>query len=637
MENASTQFPNLNPDDMQPTDIGAKKEDEVSTNSTSAEANAVDDKPFTSSPSIHLYNQSDLKNETGKQIELSDSSRKDEYKVLEVDFPEEEIGEDCDIVKQQEPSQFKIEEEFNASNVLENEIIAVEESVVCLDGDGDEDAPGDKDETGISVIAADETSVLDCDEIRNTIPIPAQNENDSKEAGAPPQTKSNAKDDKCGDNKDRKEKFQLSTDLEKQAEEALIEKQHCHSKVNTNKNYKEKVIENGKDHDDIDNSCGNVGTVNDELSADEEDAENETDTQAKSSLDVSTKKNDVQRETITNDDATRTEETPGGSGTAAEHELSESKSTTGVNNAKKPETTERSRIRVRKSLEKVNTLDSKEVTTPKNDSSSEGQTENKSDTDVKHEQVPQIRVRKSLSMVKTKTTPSKTTIMNMMPQNISQESQNERLNNEAKEAVLLSSSDEDSNSEREDGRLEKAKSPSNLDQENEEARLMVLKSTSSEPEMLLKQQDSSEVSSRKRLKTKRELDKIRRKSGHSDQVEMASDSDAEDKGRTKRKRSPSPDMFASSDSSSNEVHSPVQRKKQKVERASSSIAIVPEDLNLDVNNLANCRVDIQNIHADVKERLKIYKKVHFILKYFLTNILNLITYQLSPCLFYHSH
>ena len=277
LENASTQFPDLNPDDMQPTDICGRTEDKVSAAATSAEAIPVDTKPATSSPSIHLRNQSDLKNETGnqsdKQIELSDSSRKDEYKVLEVDFPEEDSGEDCDSVGQQEPSHFKI-----AGNALESETIAAEESVVCIDEDGDQDDTEDKDEIARSANTADETSVPDCDEISNINPIPVQSENDPKEAvavnasepdeseldqedfratptsgevagsstqgekssvkdtKAPSQPKSKAKDDKCGGNKDKTENLNLSTDLEEETEEALTEKQYCHSKVKTNKN-----------------------------------------------------------------------------------------------------------------------------------------------------------------------------------------------------------------------------------------------------------------------------------------------------------------------------------------------------------------------------------------------------------------
>merc|ERR1719312_842745 len=90
------------------------------------------------------------------------------------------------------------------------------------------------------------------------------------------------------------------------------------------------------------------------------------------------------------------------------------------------------------------------------------------------------------------------------------------------------------------------------------AKTAVLLSTSSEADPILHRIEEAEPAPRKRLKTKRELDKIRRKSGYSDKMDGSETSDDEDFTRgMKRKATASPDSIRSDAGSR-------QQKKQRV-------------------------------------------------------------------------
>ena len=194
----------------------------------------------------------------------------------------------------------------------------------------------------------------------------------------------------------------------------------------------------------------------------------------------------------------------------------------------------------------------------------------------------------------------------------------ERLNKEAKAAVLKSSSSEDDNTSKvetstprkpeskslEDmNRLEAEKgSDTDIEKLNEEAKAVVLQSTSSDNEPLKKIVDQEEASPRKKLKTKRELDKIRRKSGQADNLEEDTSDEEDLDGQRSRKRKI-------------EDVSSEQKKKQKV-GSNSEDEIEDEkskldyDLSdIDIENLRPCRVEICRLNPGVRRELRKYRKV----------------------------
>ena len=193
-----------------------------------------------------------------------------------------------------------------------------------------------------------------------------------------------------------------------------------------------------------------------------------------------------------------------------------------------------------------------------------------------------------------------------------------KLNEEAKAAVLKSSSSEDENTPKvetstpkkpeskalEDKNEVEAKKGSDNDIEklNEEAKAVVLQSTSSDNEPLKKIIDQEEGSPRKKLKTKRELDKIRRKSGQTDNLEDDTSDEEDLDGRRSRKRKV-------------EDVSPEQKKKQKVgsnseDQVEDEKSKLDYDLSdIDIENLRPCRVEISRLNPGVRRELRKYRKV----------------------------
>lgn len=194
----------------------------------------------------------------------------------------------------------------------------------------------------------------------------------------------------------------------------------------------------------------------------------------------------------------------------------------------------------------------------------------------------------------------------------------ERLNKEAKAAVLNSSSSEDENTSKvetstprkpeskslEDmNRLEAEKrSDTDIERLNEEAKAVVLQSTSSDNEPLKKIMDHEEGSPRKKLKTKRELDKIRRKSGQTDNLEEDTSDEEDLDGQRSRKRKI-------------EDVSSEQKKKQKVvsnseDEVEDEKSKLDYDLSdIDIENLRPCRVEICRLNPGVRRELRKYRKV----------------------------
>ena len=186
-----------------------------------------------------------------------------------------------------------------------------------------------------------------------------------------------------------------------------------------------------------------------------------------------------------------------------------------------------------------------------------------------------------------------------------EKSEAERLNSEARAAVLnSSSSDRDSNVSASLGHTEmvpeqnvsKGDGDSSGDEHlarlNMEAKMSVLQSTSSEAEPISKLLQVDEVAPRKRLKTKRELDRMRRKSGFSDEQSDTSQ-DEENRG-VKRKATDSPNADGCEVS-----------KKPKHDNI-----IIPE--TLDPEALSSWRVNVPKLHSIVKLELSEKNKVMFL-------------------------
>ena len=200
---------------------------------------------------------------------------------------------------------------------------------------------------------------------------------------------------------------------------------------------------------------------------------------------------------------------------------------------------------------------------------------------------------------------------NTKPVSESSDDAKEKLNEEAKAAVLKSSSSEneptvprfETSSPRRPGvNQEEREADTDLDRRNENAKAAVLQSTSSDNEPTNKIINEDESSPRKKLKTKRELDKIRRKSGQTDNLEDTSDEEDLNDRRSKKRKT--------------EDHSPEQKKKQKVGPSSDEESQEDEknvfDYNLsdiDIENLRPCRVQISRLSSGVRRELRKFRKV----------------------------
>ena len=143
--------------------------------------------------------------------------------------------------------------------------------------------------------------------------------------------------------------------------------------------------------------------------------------------------------------------------------------------------------------------------------------------------------------------------------------------------------------------------------ENKRAREAVLQSTSSELDYLARNQEQ-ESSPRKKLKTKKELNELRRKS-HLDE-----ENGSEDETEEEDYSDSSPDLSTKLDESvpAKSKNKPIQKEyKKEIKRSWKKLNMIASKIDVDENKQIrmNSRIDIRNLSKDIRELLQSKERV----------------------------